>query len=422
MENEVRELLRGIAEDLPPHREVPRTLRPRARRRIAATVGIAVVVVGALTLGGLAVVHATIEFSLRPAVPGPTNEPTPLAAGEVLTVMSGDLVAEDPDSGEVRTIVDAKTLPPRHGTPKQITGAAWSPDRRWVAFRANGLFVAHAVGGAPRQLTEDQGWSPWAWSPTKDQLAIVEGRDVTLVDVATGRETHLGTAVGAEDSEGNAVHALVWSPDGTRIAYDGGPGWGSVYSIDVDSGKHALLVRQPAGTRAVTDIDWSPDGTHLAITYEEASQDGDALYLANADGSHVRLVAHIAPHPHTASQWGVWQPGMSVGTAWSPDGTRLAYTSLSGRDHPELQVWTFSVDGSAPSLVASRCCAVEWAHPVWSPDGSQVAFGTLDSSLTPGDDPRYLVVNADGTGDAREIDGLIYQSWAGGWTFCFCYG
>ena len=51
---------------------------------------------------------------------------------------------------------------------------------------------------------------------------VVRGRDLTLIEAATGRETDLGTTVGAKDSEGYAVHALVWSPDGTRIAYDGG--------------------------------------------------------------------------------------------------------------------------------------------------------------------------------------------------------
>ena len=420
MENQVRELLRDIAGDIPPQRDVPPTLRPRARRRIAATVGVTVVVVGALALGGVVAVRSITASSPVPADPGPTTEPTPLGAGEVLTVMNGDLVAPDPDSGEVRTIVDAETLPEREGTPKGITGAAWSPDRRWVAFRANGLFVADTIGGAPRQLTADQGWFPWAWSPTEGQLAVVRGHDVTLIDAATGRETDLGPAVGAEDTDGYIVHTLVWSPDGTRIAYDGGPGGGSVYSIDVKSGEHTVLVRQPAGTGEIEDIDWSPNGAHLAISY-----DGSALYLANADGSDLRLVDRI-----DASKWGVWHPGLSAGIAWSPDGTRLAYTSVAGPDRRELQVWTVSVDGSAPSLVASRCCLSDdtsiplenvdsvMGGPVWSPDGSQIAFVTDEG----GPLPHHLVVNADGTGEQREIDELTYLSWLGGWYFCYCYG
>jgi Tol biopolymer transport system component len=264
---------------------------------------------------------------------------------------------------------------------------------------------------------------------------------LTLIDPATGRETDLGTVVGPADIDGDAVSTLVWSPDGTRIAYDGGPvlrpdeghapwlsdGRGSVYSIDVESGEHTLLVRQPAGTGEVIAMDWSPDGAHLAISYVDASYivshkaelgraryKAKALYIANADGSDLRLLDRIV-----ASQWPVWTPGLSVGTAWSPDGTRLAYTNFSGPRHQELQVWTVPVDGSAPSLVASRCCPVDGGAPVWSPDGSHIAFETEPFGDFPHD---HLVVNANGTEDAREIDELTYLSWLGGWYFCYCYG
>ena len=425
-ERELREMLErraGTISATPT--DAPKAVR-RARRRLVLNAAVGTLVGIAVLGGAFAGVRAIQTASPIPAVP----TPTPPESGEVLTStdpwVAKKIVAQDPDSGEVRTIVVARALPERA---EGITEAAWSPDRRWVAFGAGGLWVTDTTG-APRQLTTDLGewgWAPWAWSPTEDQLVVVLGRDVTLIDAATGRETDLGTVVGPEDREGYAVHTLVWSPDGTRIAYDGGPGWGSVYSIDVESGEHTLLVRQPTGSGEIKDIDWSPDGAHLAIAYLDASYiashkaelgpvsyKATALYLANADGSDLRLLDRIV-----ASQWPVWIPGLSVGTAWSPDGTRLAYTSLSGPDHQELQVWTGSVDGSAPSLVASQCCVSDGGSAVWSPDGSRIAFETEP----PGDLPHhYLVVNADGTGEPGEIDELTYRSWLGGSYFCYCYG
>ena len=422
-ERELREMLErraGTISATPA--DAPKAVR-RARRRLVLNAAVGTLVGLAVLAGAFAGVRAIQTASPIPADP----TPTPPGGGEVLTVGLRDLLAQDPDSGEVRKIVDTVTLPERA---EGVTSAAWSHDRTWVAFRAGGLWVADTVGGAPRQVSADQrwGWFPWAWSPTEDQLVVVRGHAVTLIDGATGRETDLGNVVGPEDQEGYAVHTLVWSPDGTRIAYDGGPGWGSVYSIDVASGEHTLLVRQPAGTGEIKDIDWSPDGAHLSISYLDASYiashkaelgpvsyKATALYLANADGSDLRLLDRIV-----ASQWPVWIPGLSVGTAWSPDGTRLAYTSLSGPGLlQELQVWTGSVDGSAPSLVASRCCVVDGGSAVWSPDGSRIAFETEP----PGDLPHhYLVVNADGTGEQGEIDDLTYRSWLGGSYFCYCYG
>jgi Tol biopolymer transport system component len=395
--------------------------RERRLRNRRIREGVVAVIVA---LAAAAALARTIAWERTPAVP-----PKPVGAGEVLIGVR-TLAAQDPYTGEPRTIVEDEAIPSRAD---DITGAAWSPDRAWVAFQAGGLWVADTIGGAPHQLSAEQSSDPWAWSPAGDRLAFVHGRGVILFDAATGDETDLGTAVADDGSEGQVAHSLVWSPDGTRIAFDGRPGGGSVYSIDVETGEHTLLVHRPPGTGEIKDIDWSQEGT-LAVSYLDASYiashrdelgpiayKAKVLYLANADGSNVRLLDHVV-----ASEWPVWTPGMSVGTgpstgaaAWSPDGTRLVYTTISGGDHRHLQVWMVSANGSDPSMVASRCCMSDGGGPVWSPDGSQIAFEAEYKGDTP---HEYPVVNADGTGDPTEIDELMYRSWAGGWYFCRCYG
>ena len=256
---------------------------------------------------------------------------------------------------------------------------------------------------------------------------------MTVVDVATGEETDLGTlqAPGGPDSE-DTVASLVWSPDGTRIAYDGGDGsHGTVYSVDVATGEHTVLVPQPAGTGDITYIDWSPDGEHLAIWYYDDAYierhpdefnvySARAVFLANADGSGARLVdrtLHGDPSGFRDS------PGQNHGSAWSPDGTRFAYSTqvpTPPRWEPvEVQIWTASTDGSPPTMVASECCLADGGGPVWSPDGSRIAFETEPH----GDRPHgFLVVNADGTGAQQEIDEMTYRSWQGGWFWCGCRG
>jgi Tol biopolymer transport system component len=229
---------------------------------------------------------------------------------------------------------------------------------------------------------------------------------------------------------------LVWSSDGTRIVYDGGDGsHGTVYSIDVETGEHTVLVPQPAGTGDITSIDWSPDDEHLAIWYyddvyiesPEGKRDFNrygamALYLANADGSGVRLLDRVYGTPNG------WRasPGQHIGSAWSPDGTRLAYSTQVPSSprwrSVEIQIWTASTDGSPSTLVASECCFSDGGGPVWSPDGSQIAFATEKGGGTPAVTTHPLVVNADGSGDLTEIEPITYRSWQGGWFWCYCHG
>jgi Tol biopolymer transport system component len=195
---------------------------------------------------------------------------------------------------------------------------------------------------------------------------------------------------------------------------------GSIYSVDVEGGDHALLVRLPGNLDSIYGVEWSPDGAHMAIL---AAGDLQRLYVMNADASGLRvLVDDFEP--------GGWGPGWFPGDpltqiAWSPDGTRLTYLDFSGPDERELRIWTASLDGSAPSLVASHTndeCCIDGGDPVWSPDGSQIAFATDKAFEAEGDYARSLVVNADGTGEPSEIDELTYLSWRGGWYFCRCYG
>jgi hypothetical protein len=84
-------------------------------------------------------------------------------------------------------------------------------------------------------------------------------------------------------------------------------------------------------------------------------------------------------------------------------------------------------DGSAPSLLFESAPAPfrSGGSPVWSPDGTQIAFEQPSEHarklLRRTGEAVWLVANADGTGDAREIDELRYLSWRGGWYSCGCY-
>jgi dipeptidyl aminopeptidase/acylaminoacyl peptidase len=186
---------------------------------------------------------------------------------------------------------------------------------------------------------------------------------------------------------GDMFSALAWSPDGTRIAfavvpsaeYAGdlrlrplSPG-GQVYIVNADgSGQRAL----PGATGRVSSLSWSPDGTR--ILYSSASTASTRpMYVEGIDGTGLRSL------------------GSGSDASWSPDGTRIAFTRVVG-----CEVWVMSADGTGRTRIANlphpkpgACdAASDFPGPVWSPDRKELAV--IAGSV-------LYVMNPDGAGDHR---------------------
>jgi hypothetical protein len=113
---------------------------------------------------------------------------------------------------------------------------------------------------------------------------------------------------------------------------------------------------------------WSPDGSRLAYT----AGDGGAIYDIDADGTNQRSVVRC-DEPDCVS---VMSP------TWSPDGSQLAFTTqrtVGSEADPGRDIWVVNADGTDAHAVTA-CgppdCSSNFA-PAWSPVADEIAMWSM---------------------------------------------
>jgi TolB protein len=81
--------------------------------------------------------------------------------------------------------------------------------------------------------------------------------------------------------------------------------------------------------------------------------------------------------------------------SWSPDGTRIAFTS---RRDGNFEVYVMNADGSGQTNITNN--PANDSGPEWSPDGTRIAFSSRRDGNRDGNYEVY-VMDADGTDQTR---------------------
>ena len=252
------------------------------------------------------------------------------------------------------------------------SSVAWSPDAREVVYSmAGSLWRQKIDSGVARQLTDGPGYDYQPdWSPDGKSVVYVSYRadamELWLVDLENGKTLQL-TAGGAVNVEPR------WSPDGKRIAYVSTTYHGRfhIFVADVRDGLLANIQRLTEETKSSLP------------RYYYAAYDTEINPVWSRDGEEILFVSNRG---HIYGTGGFWRMKATAGaeareihyeeTTWkarpdfSPDGTKIVYSSYLGRQWHQL--WLLPAVGGDAFPISYGDWDETYAR--WSPDGSQLAF------------------------------------------------
>lgn len=196
------------------------------------------------------------------------------------------------------------------------------------------------------------------------------GANQVTVKVSRGRDA---TPVLTQTVGGTSLrNALLRAADAVVTATSKLPGWfaGRLVFVSERNGQNLLvtgdvffgeLQSHPVGTKAIIGPRWSPDGSRIVFTsYRTGVPD---IYQLDLNNRQLTLFASFK--------------GTNSGARFSPDGSHVAMV-LSGEGNPEVYV------GNAQGKQIRRLTrnsAIE-ASPCWSPDSAKLVF-TSDSAGGP---------------------------------------
>lgn len=249
--------------------------------------------------------------------------------------------------------------------------------------------------------------TPDAALPSGPGLLFFSGADGCSINwiSAQGGEAFPAGTLPDELCTSDASHWTVkrWSPDGTLIAAavmeaspDGSAGTYSIQIVHSD-GRPAYTVITGSGAIPPAGLAWAPDGHRLAYAAPQETGSGGVrmvLRVIPVDGRSFGEEGYLQLTWEPISLEDAALPGQHM--AWSPDGTSLALSAVTGRQNG---LFLAKAQESAYNQLAGDLAGE--VSVSWSPDGRRIAYNDgPDWKVTFPDGEALTVVSGD---SSREV-------------------
>jgi Tol biopolymer transport system component len=217
-----------------------------------------------------------------------------------------------------------------------------------------------------RPLTSQAGWEAApALSPDGQSVAFTWTEKLDGTKQIYVKRPNDPEPVKLTNSQTGNIGYLVWSPDGSRIAFKRqNEMGGAIYSIPSAGGdEHKIVDLEIANLTSA--IDWSPDGNELAFSDASLVPTKLAIYLFSLRTGRKR---RLTSPPPLAS--GDWNP------KFSPDGLTVAFKRVIGFWADDI--YAVPVAGGTPRRVTNAMRGI-WGH-AWTADGGSLIVSWQRSS------------------------------------------
>jgi len=236
-----------------------------------------------------------------------------------------------------------------------------------------------------RRLTDDPGFDACAaYSADGQRIAYCSGKSGGPVQVWTMKQN--GTDKQQVTHMSGPAIFPDFSPDGSKIVFTAKPAGSPTRDIYVISSDGSDLTRLTSGVGNNAYPAFSPDGSKIVF---DSDRTGTwQVYVMNAGGSgQTQLTFDPQPKDQVPD--------------WSPDGSKIAYLAdthgIADTVSPSWgDIWVMNADGSGKHPITSDAT---YYGTAWSPDGSRIA--TLDFTASGG--PTVYTLNAADGSDARAV-------------------